>query len=62
MLTPSLQAISVLLDPGTVLAILLLWFLIVIGIAIWFDSSMKRIARTLEEIKKQLRDKSQAGS
>lgn len=42
--------------------ITIFWVLIYVGIFYWFYSSMKRIERTLEDIKKQLEGKTKGGT
>jgi len=40
----------------------ILWLLVIAGLYLWFYNTMKRIERTLEDIKKQLQNKSQPGN
>ena len=43
------------IDAGSAIGVLsLLWFIVLVGVVYWFYSSIKRIERTLQEIKKSL--------
>jgi len=55
---PSRQFIG--FDFSSIISII--WFLIIVGLFMWFYNAMKRMQRTLEDIKEQLQSKSQAES
>ena len=57
MVTPSRQ---VAFDTSSIISIV--WFLIIVGVLCWFYNTMKRIGRTLEDIKKLLEGKTQGGT